>query len=100
MRGERSAPPWARLEIKLKMSFQALFHSLAHERALALTSPTPDFLFSSIHQKPTIPQSAIADGGGFAGFVAEKLWGAICRKGDPWCGPPLVMGLSYDGISF
>ena len=53
--GVRSSPPWARVEIKLKMSFQALSHSPSHERALALTSPPPDFLFSSIHQNPTIP---------------------------------------------
>ena len=53
--GERSAPPWARVEIKLKMSFQALSHSPSHERAKALTSTPPDFLFSSIHQNPTIP---------------------------------------------
>ena len=53
--GVRSSPPWARVEIKLKMSFQALSHSPSHERAPALTSPPPDFLFSSIHQNPTIP---------------------------------------------
>ena len=51
--GVRSAPPWARVEIKLKMRFQTLSHSPSHERASALTSPPPDFLFSSIHQKPT-----------------------------------------------
>ena len=51
--GERSAPPWARVEIKLKMRFQTLSHSPSHDRAKALTSPPPDFLFSSIHQKPT-----------------------------------------------
>ena len=50
--GVRSSPPWARVEIKLKMSFQALSHSSSHERASALTSPPPDFLFSSIHPKP------------------------------------------------
>ena len=49
--GVRSSPPWARVEIKLKMSFQALSHSPSHERASALTSPPPDFLFSSIHPK-------------------------------------------------
>ena len=49
--GVRSSPPWARVEIKLKMSFQALSHSPSHERAPALTSPPPDFLFSSIHLK-------------------------------------------------
>ena len=53
--GVRSSPPWARVVIKLKMSFQALSHSPSHDRALALTSPPPDFLFSSIHQNPTIP---------------------------------------------
>ena len=53
--GERSAPPWARVGIKLKMRFQALSHLPSHERASALTSPPPDFLFSSIHQTPTIP---------------------------------------------
>ena len=50
--GEHSEPPWARVEIKLKMSFQALSHSPSHARASALTSPPPDFLFSSIHPKP------------------------------------------------
>ena len=50
--GVRSSPPWARVEIKLKMSFQALSHSSSHARASALTSPPPDFLFSSIHPKP------------------------------------------------
>ena len=55
--GERSAPPWAREEIKLKMSFQSLSHSPSHDRAKALTSPPPDFLFISIHPGPTIPQS-------------------------------------------
>ena len=49
--GAHSEPPWARVEIKLKMSFQALSHSPSHERAPALTSPPPDFLFSSIHLK-------------------------------------------------
>ena len=55
--GAHSEPPWARVEIKLKMSFQALSHSPSHERAKALTSPPPDFLFSSIPQShhPTIP---------------------------------------------
>ena len=50
--GVRSSPLWARVEIKLKMSFQALSHSSSHARASALTSPPPDFLFSSIHPKP------------------------------------------------
>ncbi len=50
--GVRSNPPWARVEIKLKTSFQALSHSLSHERASALTSPPPDFLFISIHRAP------------------------------------------------
>ena len=53
--GVRSSPPWARVEIKLKMSFQFLSHSPSHERALALTSPPPDFLFSFIHPKPPSP---------------------------------------------
>ena len=52
MSGMRSSPPWARVEIKLKMSFQTLSHSPSHDRALALTSPLPDFLFISIHPKP------------------------------------------------
>ncbi|MGM9839324.1 MAG: hypothetical protein ACI307_04565, partial [Sodaliphilus sp.] len=30
---------------KLKTRFQALSHSSSHARALALTSPPPDFLF-------------------------------------------------------
>ena len=50
--GAHSEPPWARVEIKLKTHFQALSHSPSHERALALTSPPPDFLFSSIPQCP------------------------------------------------
>ena len=57
--GVRSNPLWARVVIKLKTSFQALSHSSSHERAKALTSPPPDFLFSSIPPKPpykaTIP---------------------------------------------
>ena len=40
---------------KLKTRFQALSHSPSHERASALTSPPPDFLFSSIHPKPSPP---------------------------------------------
>ena len=32
-------------------------HSPFHDEALALTSPPPDFLFSSIHPKPTNPPS-------------------------------------------
>ena len=62
MSGADCVPPWARVEIKLKMSFQALSHSPSHERAKALTSPPPDFLFISIPQNhstmptnPTIP---------------------------------------------
>ncbi|MDD6831819.1 MAG: hypothetical protein PUE80_01490 [bacterium] len=47
--GVRSNPLWARVVIKLKMSFQVLSHSSSHARASALTSPPPDFLFSSIH---------------------------------------------------
>ena len=54
MSGVRSNPPWARVEIKLKMSFQALSHSPSHARALALTSPPPDFLFISIPQCPQL----------------------------------------------
>ena len=38
-----------------KTRFRLYPHSPAHERASALTSPPPDFLFSSIHQKLTIP---------------------------------------------
>ena len=55
--GVRSSPTWARVVIKLKMSFQALSHSPSHERAKALTSPPPDFLFSSIppSHKPHYP---------------------------------------------
>ncbi len=53
--GVRSSPPWARVVIKLKMSFQALSHSPSHDRAKALTSPPPDFLFSFIHQNPSHP---------------------------------------------
>ena len=56
--GVRSSPPWARVVIKLKMSFQALSHSPSHERASALTSPPPDFLFSSILLKPPNPQTS------------------------------------------
>ena len=72
--GVRSNPPWARVEIKLKMSFQALSHSSSHERASALTSPPPDFLFSSIPPKPhqiKQPLSKIA--------VNERaVWGCVC----------------------
>ena len=50
--GAHRVPPWARVVIKLKMSFQALSHSPSLERALALTSPPPDFLFISIPQCP------------------------------------------------
>ena len=57
--GAHSEPPWARVEIKLKMSFQALSHSPSHERALALTSP-PSRLFVLFHpskpHQPPIPQ--------------------------------------------
>ena len=52
MSGVRSSPPWARVVIKLKMSFQALSHSSSHARALALTSPPPDFFISFIPQNP------------------------------------------------
>ena len=37
-----------------KTRFRLYPHSQAHERASALTSPPPDFLFSFIHQNPTI----------------------------------------------
>ena len=37
---------------KAENSFQTLSHSPSHDRALALTSPPPDFLFISIHPKP------------------------------------------------
>ncbi len=50
--GVRSSPPWARVVIKLKMSFQALSHSSSHARAPALTSPPPDFFISFIPQNP------------------------------------------------
>ena len=38
---------------KPKNTFLAFSHSMSHERALALTSPPPDFLFSSIPQTPS-----------------------------------------------
>ena len=50
--GAQSAPPWARVEIKLKTSFLTLSLSSSHARASALTSPPPDFLLSSIPPKP------------------------------------------------
>ena len=52
MSGVRSNPLWARVVIKLKMSFQALSHLSSHARALALTSPPPDFFISFIPQNP------------------------------------------------
>ena len=54
MSGAHSEPPWARVEIKLKMSFQALSHSPSHERALALTSPPPRLF---VHFHTTMPTS-------------------------------------------
>ena len=54
--GVRSNPLWARVVIELKTRFQALSHSSSHARASALTSPPPDFLFSSIPLN-TIPPS-------------------------------------------
>ena len=51
--GVRSNPLWARVVIKLKMSFQALSHSSSHERASVLTSPPPDFFISFIPQNPS-----------------------------------------------
>ena len=51
VRGAHRVPPWARVEIKLKMSFQALSHSPSHERALALTSPPPDFFLRFMPQR-------------------------------------------------
>ena len=40
-------------------------------------------LFVLFHPtKPTIPQSAISDGGGFAGFGVEKV-GGVMQKGRP-----------------
>ena len=42
---------------KLKTRFQALSHLSSHARASALTSPPPDFLFSSIPLKPLKPPS-------------------------------------------
>ena len=52
MSGVRSNPLWARVVIKLKMSFQPLSHSSSHARASALTSPPPDFFISFIPQNP------------------------------------------------
>ena len=40
---------------KPKNAFLAFSRSMSHERALALTSPPPDFLFSSIPQTPSHP---------------------------------------------
>ena len=51
--GAHSAPPWARVEIKLKTSFLALSHSLSHERASALTSPPHDFFVRFMLQRKT-----------------------------------------------
>ena len=51
--GERSAPPWAREEIKLKMSFQSLSHSPSHERAKP-SHPRPRLF---IHFHTTMPTS-------------------------------------------
>ena len=53
--GEHSEPPWARLGKNRKRVF-GFIPIAARERAPALTSPPPDFLFSFIHQNPTIPQ--------------------------------------------
>ena len=50
--GAQRVPPWARVGKKPKNTFLALSHSPSHERALALTSPPPDFLFISIPQCP------------------------------------------------
>ena len=47
--GAHRVPPWARVVIKLKMSFQALSHSPSHERASALTSPPPTFCSFPYH---------------------------------------------------
>ena len=56
--GVRSSPPWAASgDRTAKTRFRLYTHSPAHDRALALTSPPPDFLFSSIHHPPSIPQS-------------------------------------------
>ena len=53
MSGVRSNPPWAASgDTTTKTRFRLYTHSPAHDRALALTSPPPDFLFSSIHPKP------------------------------------------------
>ena len=49
--GERSEPPWARLGKNRKRVF-GFIPIAARERALALTSPPPDFLFISIPQCP------------------------------------------------
>ena len=58
--GAHRVPPWARVEIKLKMSFQALSHSPSHERASALTSPSPTFCSFPYHNahNSTIPKIA------------------------------------------
>ena len=40
---------------KPKNTFLGLSHSSSHARASALTSPPPDYLFSSIHPKPSPP---------------------------------------------
>ena len=50
--GAHRVQPWARVEIKLKTCFRLYPHSPSHERAKALTSPPPDFLFISITQNP------------------------------------------------
>ncbi len=51
--GAHSEPPWARLGKNRKRVF-GFIPIAARERASALTSPPPDFLFSSIHPNPTI----------------------------------------------
>ena len=56
MSGAHRVPPWARVEIKLKMSFQTLSHSPSHERAKP-SHPRPR-LFVLFHTtKPTIHQT-------------------------------------------
>ena len=52
LRDIATTPSWQTKGTVLLQSFLALSHSASHERALALTSPPPDFLFSSIPQAP------------------------------------------------
>ena len=74
--GVRSSPLWARVVIKLKTSCQALSHSPSHERAPALTSPPPDFLFSSIPQcpHPHIPTKSLIHPPGWIYSICWVCW--------------------------